>query len=168
MSQKLRFTENVEEHVKTYVTTQKDFDHNSICVICLWHPFTNIDLDEQMQENHCILGDVGRFNSRGGFDVMFNIAMTMEENRKMNYHPPRTFKPIEVLPDITFAASVAREDCPVFITKGLEYERRQWVFANQFLKNGTDFNFCLFIYSALIVIAFGVPKNPNIRDQQFL
>ncbi|KAH9484562.1 hypothetical protein JR316_0004044 [Psilocybe cubensis] len=53
-------------------------------------------MDQKLQESHCTLGDVGVFNSDGGFDVFFNIFMTMEENLAMDYDPPSTFVPLEL------------------------------------------------------------------------
>lgn len=64
-------------------------------VICLWDPFLSLDVSSDMQEKHCTLGDVGTFNSIGGFDVLFNIFLNMEENHQMNYCPPTTFTPYE-------------------------------------------------------------------------
>lgn len=142
----MQLPEPVEKHVKTYVTSKKwNSDYDLKYAITLWHPFnSNIGRNNQMQEKHCILGDVGRFNSKGGFDVMFNIFMTMEENRKMNYFPPITFTPFQASTRTgVHLHQVPARECQYFITDDLEncdIEQRMLVFGDILPQIGiTDF-----------------------------
>lgn len=63
------------------------------------------------------MGDVGRFNSSGGFDVMFNIFLTVEENHKMGYFPPITFRPFVLLG--THQCRYPKEESQYFMSEDL-------------------------------------------------
>ncbi|KAH9484552.1 hypothetical protein JR316_0004034 [Psilocybe cubensis] len=91
----LKLPDHTDEAVRAYMTASiGGTGPSSNHVIRLWEPFPlDIDMDKKLQERHCSLGDVGMFTSGGGFEVMFNIFLSLEENNIMNYHPPSTFKP---------------------------------------------------------------------------
>lgn len=65
----------------------------------LWDPYRIFKNGREVQPLHCMVGDVGKFRSDGGFDVKFNIFLSKEENVRMKYAPPPTFEPLAVVGD---------------------------------------------------------------------
>lgn len=73
-----------------------DTGFRSKYAIRLWHPYGNLRNEQHIEDRYCSLGDVGTFESNGGFLVMFNIFLTKEENKFMEYCPPHDFTPFNV------------------------------------------------------------------------
>jgi len=72
--------------------------------IALWEPRASINsrLSRQFQQANICLGDIGHFNSSGGFETKFNILLSKEDNGVLGHCPPVNFVPWE--------------DCPSFLT----------------------------------------------------
>ncbi|KAF9475521.1 hypothetical protein BDN70DRAFT_772199, partial [Pholiota conissans] len=65
------------------------FSSNS--VIPLWSPSPGIELVPEEWKHHVNVGDVGFFNDEGGFDTLFNIFLSREENISRHHSPPEDF-----------------------------------------------------------------------------
>jgi len=101
--------------------------------IALWEPLGSINsrLPRQLQQANICLGDIGHFNSSGGFETKFNILLSKEENVLLGHCPPVNFVPWE--------------DCPSFLTgrrqPGPCYFRTGNIFPQSVDKNGDSWKF---------------------------
>ncbi|KJA20820.1 hypothetical protein HYPSUDRAFT_766199 [Hypholoma sublateritium FD-334 SS-4] len=92
-SKKMRdhmISEAIQPHIIDYMSSQVLGNER---IIPLWEPAPNIaDSPEQWRRN-VFIGDVGLFRDDGGFETLFNIFETKEENIDRNYLPPADFVP---------------------------------------------------------------------------
>ncbi len=75
-------------HIKSYMSTKL---FGSSEVIPLWTPSPRKGHPRSWQY-HLHVGDAGMFNKDGGFDTLFNIFHSAEENRSRGYDPPPDFR----------------------------------------------------------------------------
>ncbi|PPQ90256.1 hypothetical protein CVT25_013081 [Psilocybe cyanescens] len=83
----------IEHDIRLYM--ESNLKLGGVYTIPLWDPYPNMNLDPKLQHKHCSLGDVGIFRNDGGFDVLFNVFLSKEENLGMQYRPPPSFAPLD-------------------------------------------------------------------------
>ncbi|KAF9475525.1 hypothetical protein BDN70DRAFT_898107 [Pholiota conissans] len=86
---------NIDKHVLVYMSGSL---LNSERVIPLWSPSPGLEMDPQKWMHYVDIGDVGFLTDEGGFDTLFNIFLTPEENRHHHYTPPEDFVHLNVTP----------------------------------------------------------------------
>lgn len=106
-----------EGYIKRYMSTPL-FDSSR--VIPLYYPSPNTPGPETWARHVC-MGDVGFFNSLGGFTSLFNIFETKAKNISLGYRPPASFRPF-YLTVSEVSAAVERREPPMhhWMMYGLE------------------------------------------------
>ncbi|KAF8972440.1 hypothetical protein BDZ97DRAFT_1912964 [Flammula alnicola] len=66
---------------------------SSRIVIPLWKPSPSLSKPTQNWRRNVYIGDVGFFNNDGGFETLFNVFETKEQNRSRRCEPPENFVP---------------------------------------------------------------------------
>jgi len=83
------------------------------------------DNNEGLNEGRVMkLGDVGYFDREGGFEVLFNIYKTAEENRKLGYDPPHNFAMYEPPPNSLLTRSILKSGKWVKLIGDIKAKRR--------------------------------------------
>ncbi|KAF8972480.1 hypothetical protein BDZ97DRAFT_835814 [Flammula alnicola] len=88
---------DTERYIKRYMGTNL-FDSSR--TIPFWDPSPRFGRVETWAK-HVYIGDVGLFDSNGGFNTLFNIFQTKAQNIARGYNPPEDFEPYhKLLPDL--------------------------------------------------------------------
>ncbi|KAF8956736.1 hypothetical protein BDZ97DRAFT_1849668 [Flammula alnicola] len=66
---------------------------SSRIAIPLWKPSPSLSKPTQNWRRNVYIGDVGFFNNDGGFETLFNVFETKEQNRSRRCEPPENFVP---------------------------------------------------------------------------
>jgi hypothetical protein len=69
------------------------FNSASERVVPLWSPSPGISAPESFKKTNVCVGDVGFFSKEGGFEVLFNVFLTIDENKALEFDPPDDFVP---------------------------------------------------------------------------
>jgi len=104
--------QGISRQVERYMRT--DFFGSSY-VIPLWKTSQGF-ISNRLKDHKArvmTLGDVGYFDKEGGFEVLFNVYKTVQENFAIGYDPPSNFHHYTPPPNMVFSVSL-----PV---KGEEY-----------------------------------------------
>ncbi|KAF9543633.1 hypothetical protein CPC08DRAFT_770202 [Agrocybe pediades] len=65
--------------------------------------------DRQKQMNRVtMIGHVGNFNRQGGFEILFNIFKTEQENRENGFYPPANFVPYVPVDTVNLSTFISR------------------------------------------------------------
>jgi len=97
--QYIRLPDNtMSSNIKKYM--RSDF-FDSKFLIPLWKPSQGLVSDDQQRHRNRVMrvGDVGYFNNEGGFEVLFNIFNTAQQNRENYFDPPANFTHYDSSPE---------------------------------------------------------------------
>jgi hypothetical protein len=79
--------QHTEDHIKAYMSNETFIAR----AIPLWKPSPSVKSEASKWKHHINIGDVGIFNEAGGFNTIFNIFQTEDENIANGYDPPVDF-----------------------------------------------------------------------------
>ncbi|KAF9554942.1 hypothetical protein CPC08DRAFT_726781 [Agrocybe pediades] len=84
---------SIPEQAKAFMRSNF-FDEDFIIPLWKTSPGLISKSDRPKQRNRVtMIGHVGNFNRQGGFEILFNIFKTEQENRENGFHPPANFVP---------------------------------------------------------------------------
>ncbi|KAF8179125.1 hypothetical protein BJ912DRAFT_1062919 [Pholiota molesta] len=86
---KRHLPKHTEDYIKAYMANDTFFDTKR--AVSLWKPSPSDKSEAWTWKHHIYVGDVGIFNDEGGFDTIFNIFISKDENLALGYDPPSDF-----------------------------------------------------------------------------
>ncbi len=69
------------------------FQTESERVVPLWSPSPGVIAPEGFKKTNVCVGDIGFFSKEGDFEVLFNVFLTIDENKALEFDPPDDFVP---------------------------------------------------------------------------